>query len=95
MPLAASLACAPVVVLLSGEVSLVAVLANLLAAPAVAPATVLGVVVAAVAVVVAGAGAQVLAGLAGLPAAWIGAVARWCADLPYATVPWPGDVQAR
>ena len=42
-PLAAQLVCAPVVVLLSGQVSLVAVPANLLAAPAVAPATLLGV----------------------------------------------------
>ena len=42
MPLAAQVACTPVVTALSGEVSLVAVLANLLAAPAVAPATVLG-----------------------------------------------------
>ena len=43
VPLAAQLACAPVIVLLSGQVSLVALPANMLAAPAVAPATVLGV----------------------------------------------------
>ena len=43
VPLAAQLVCAPVVVLLSEQVSLVAVPANLLVAPAVAPATVLGV----------------------------------------------------
>ena len=92
VPLAASLACAPVVVLLSAEVSLVAVLANVLAAPAVAPATVLGVIVAGVAVVAPDV-AHLLAPVAGLPAAWIGAVARWCADLPYATVPWPGDAR--
>lgn len=92
VPLAASLACAPVVVLLSGEVSLVAVLANLLAAPAVAPTTVLGILVAAVAAVVPGL-APWLAELAGIPAAWIASVARWCADLPYASVPWPGEVQ--
>jgi len=92
VPLAASLACAPVVVLLSAEVSLVAVLANVLAAPAVAPATVLGVLVAVIAVFWPAA-ARVVAELAGLPAAWIAVVARWCADLPYATVPWPGDAR--
>ena len=42
VPLAAQLACTPVVAAISGQVSLVAVAANLLAAPAVAPATVLG-----------------------------------------------------
>ncbi|HQR28724.1 MAG TPA: ComEC/Rec2 family competence protein, partial [Nocardioides sp.] len=42
VPAAAQLACTPVVAALSGQVSLVAVLANLLAAPVVGPATVLG-----------------------------------------------------
>jgi competence protein ComEC len=92
VPLAAALACAPVVVLLSGQVSLVAVLANVLAAPAVAPATVLGVVVAASAVVAPGP-THLVAQLAGLPASWIAKVARWCADLPYAAVPWPGNAR--
>ena len=69
VPLAAQLACTPIVVALSGEVSLVAVAANLLAAPAVGPATVLGL----------------LGGLAGLVAPPLGAVlgflAAWCAQL--------------
>jgi len=42
VPAAAQLACTPVIAAISGQVSLVAVLANLLAAPFVAPATVLG-----------------------------------------------------
>ena len=42
VPLAAQLACTPLVAAISGQVSLVAVGANLLAAPAVGPATVLG-----------------------------------------------------
>ena len=42
VPLAAQVACTPLVAALSGQVSLVAVVANLAAAPAVAPATVLG-----------------------------------------------------
>ena len=42
VPTAAQLACTPLVAAISGQVSLVAVLANLLAAPVVGPATVLG-----------------------------------------------------
>ena len=48
VPAAAQLACAPVVAGISGTVSLVAVPANLLAVPAIAPATVFGVVAAVV-----------------------------------------------
>ena len=44
VPLAAQLVCTPVVAAISGQVSLVAVASNLLAAPAVGPATVLGLV---------------------------------------------------
>ena len=44
VPAAAQLACTPLIAAISGQVSLVAVLANLLAAPAVGPATVLGLV---------------------------------------------------
>jgi competence protein ComEC len=44
VPAAAQLACTPVVVALSGQLGLLAVPANLLAVPTVAPATVLGVV---------------------------------------------------
>ncbi len=49
VPAAAQVACTPVVVALSGSVGLLAVPANLLAVPAVAPATVLGVLAALVA----------------------------------------------
>ena len=42
VPAAAQLACTPVVAAISGQVSLVAVAANLAVAPAVGPATVLG-----------------------------------------------------
>ena len=42
VPVAAQVACTPVVAAISGQVSLVAVAANLLVAPAVGPATVLG-----------------------------------------------------
>ena len=51
VPLAAQAVCGPVVAMLAGQVSLVAVLANVLVAPAVAPATVLGVLATVVSVV--------------------------------------------
>ena len=89
VPAAAQAVCAPVVVLLSEEVSLVAVPANLLVAPAIAPATILGVAAAVVAPVLPPL-ASLLGGLAGLPAAWIVLVARAGAEVPGAAVPWPG-----
>src|SRR4029079_1785629 len=65
VPLAAQLACTPLVAAISGQVSLVAVLANLLAAPAVGPATVLGLAGGLVGLVSLAAGRLVAA-----PAAW-------------------------
>ena len=90
VPLAAQLACTPVVAAISGEVSLVAVVANLVAAPAVAPATVLGF-----AGGLCGLVWPTLATLCGWGAgwcvAWIALVARVGADLPTAAIAWPGD----
>ncbi|NUT37197.1 MAG: DUF4131 domain-containing protein, partial [Hamadaea sp.] len=70
IPAAAQVACGPVVAGLSGEVSLVAVPANLVATAAVAPATVLGVVAALVSPVWPAAAAFV-AWLGSWPAAWL------------------------
>jgi competence protein ComEC len=89
VPLAAQLVCAPVVVLLSGQVSLVAVVANLLAAPAVAPATLLGLLATALAPV-STASAGVLATVAGAPTWWLVQVARRTAAVPGAAIDWPG-----
>lgn len=87
VPLAAQLACTPLVAALSGEVSLVAVAANIVVAPLVGPATVLGL------------GGAVL-GLAWMPAArvvgWVAClcaqgiveVAQVAAVLPGAAVAW-------
>lgn len=87
VPATAQLACTPLVAAISGQVSLVAVAANLLVAPVVGPATVLGLA----------------AGLAGLPWPWAGTLlgtgASWCvawivlvarrgATLPTAAVDW-------
>jgi competence protein ComEC len=91
VPLAAQLACAPVIVLLSGQVSLVALPANMLAAPAVAPATVLGVL-ATVASAAHEPTAQALAWAGGLFVWWVVAVAHRAADLPAAAFGWPDSV---
>lgn len=87
-PLAAQLACTPVVAWLSGEVSLVAVGANLLAGPAVGPATILGFTAAGVALISTEA-AQLVGWAAGWPARWIILIAREGADLPGAANAWP------
>ncbi|MET7281618.1 ComEC/Rec2 family competence protein [Kribbella sp. NPDC005582] len=87
-PLAAQLACTPIVAWLSGEVSLVAVAANLLAGPAVGPATILGFAAAGVALISTTA-AQLVGWAAGWPAQWIILIARQGADLPGAANPWP------
>jgi competence protein ComEC len=89
VPVAAQAACGPVLVLLDPSVSTVSVLANLLAAPALVPATVLGLVATVLAP-----GLPALAGLVAWAASaatwWIAAVAHWCAALPGAMVPWLG-----
>lgn len=87
IPLAAQVVCAPVIVLLQGSISTVAVLANLLAAPFVAPTTVAGILTAVLGVLwppLAVVGAWVGA----LPAWAIGRVARVCARVPLGQVDW-------
>lgn len=90
VPAAAQAACGPVIVLLTDEVGVVAIAANLLAVPAVPPAMLLGVL-AALTWPVCPPLARVFAELAGLPAWWIVTVARCAADVPGASLPWvPG-----
>jgi competence protein ComEC len=89
VPAAAQAACAPVVAALSGAVSLVAIPANLLAVPAVAPATVLGVAAAVVSPLWP-TGAGFLAWLGSWPARWLVTVARHGAEVPSGALPWPG-----
>jgi competence protein ComEC len=93
VPLAAQAVCAPVVVMLSGQVSLVAVPANMLVAPAVAPATLLGVL-ATVVSVVSEAGARWIATLGCAPAWWIVEVAQRAASAPLASVGWASSLPA-
>lgn len=87
VPTAAQLACTPVVAVLSGQVSLVAVVANLLAGPAVGPATVLGLLGGLVSLVSTPLG-RLVGTAAGWCVGWIIAVAERCADLPGAAIGW-------
>lgn len=87
VPFAAQLACTPIVAAISGQVSLVAVLANLAVAPVVGPATVLGLIGGLVSLV-AEAPARLCGTGAGWCVAWIVWVARHGADLPTAAIGW-------
>jgi len=87
VPAAAQLACTPVVAAISGEVSLVAILANLLAGPLVAPATVAGLAGGLLALVAQPLGAVVGWVAAGC-AAGIIAVARHSAALATPAIDW-------
>lgn len=91
VPAAAQAAVTPVLVLMSGQLGLAAVPANLLAGPAVAPATLLGFTAALVAPFSMG-WAQVLVHPAGLAVGWIIMVAERAAELPAASVGWPGGI---
>ena len=93
VPAAAQLACTPVVAAISGQVSLVAVAANLLAAPAVGPATVLGLVGGLVTLVLSP-GGRLVGAVAGWCVAWIIEVARRGAALPGAAVGWGSGAAA-
>jgi competence protein ComEC len=88
VPAAAQVACGPVVVAISAQLGLLSVPANLLAVPAVAPATITGVTAALLAPVWLPA-AQAVAWLGWLPTAWLVLVARVGAGVPGAAVPWP------
>ncbi len=90
VPLAAQLACGPVLLAVRPQVGAYTLLANVLVAPAVGPATVFGVAAALLAPVWPGA-ALVLAHLGGAACWWIATVARLVAAAPAATVGWaPG-----
>jgi len=88
---AAHLVSAPVIAAFSGQLSVVAIPANMLAEPVVAPATIFGfgaALVAPFALPV----ARVLAQLAGWPCRWLVGVADHFGGLPGAMLPWPGGL---
>lgn len=91
VPLAAQAACTPLIAAISGEVSLVAVPANIVAMPAVGLATV-GGVVAALCAPVALPVARAAAWLAGVPTGWLVWVAEHFSDVPFGTLPWLAGV---
>ena len=91
VPFAAQLACTPVVAAISGQVSLVAVVANLVVAAAVGPATVLGLL-GGVAMLVLPPLGHACGRIAGLCASWIITVAVHLARLPTASVDWSAGV---
>jgi competence protein ComEC len=88
VPVAAQAMTAPVVVLLQGSVSVVGVVANLLAAPLVPVATVAGVATALASVVWLPA-ARAVAWVGIVPTTAIAQVARFFARVPGGTMPWP------
>lgn len=91
VPAAAQVMCGPVIAMLAAQVNVVGVFANLLAAPAVPPVTILGVLATAVHPVFPPA-ARLLGWCTWLPAWWLVHVARVMAALPGASVAWPAGV---
>jgi competence protein ComEC len=87
VPLAAQLACTPLLVAMTGELSMSAIPANVLAAPAVPVATVLGLACAGTGLL-APPLAHLLALVAMVPTGWIVLVADRFADLPGTVLPW-------
>ncbi len=93
VPAAAQLACTPLVAAISGQVSLVAVVANLMVAPVVGPATVLGLAGGVLTLAWAPVG-RLCGTLACWCVAWLVAVAEHGAALPTAAVGWGTGVAA-
>lgn len=87
IPLAAQVVCAPVIVLLQGNITTIAVLANLLAAPMVAITTIAGISAALGAALWVPLGTA-LSWLGALPALWIAAVARACNTVSWGQLEW-------
>lgn len=91
IPIAAQIVTMPVIVTVSGSISVVGVLANILVAPVVAPALVLGVLCAVTGPWWPGAAAMLADASAPL-LGWIAGVAHRLARWPTATVPWPETI---
>lgn len=88
VPLAAQVFCAPVILLLQPQLSTYSVLANVLAAPVIAPVTILGML-AVLAVAIFSPVATPLIGIAGAAAEWVAFVAQFFSTAPGAAMPWP------
>ncbi|WP_411699177.1 ComEC/Rec2 family competence protein [Conyzicola sp.] len=88
VPLAAQLACQPVLLMLTPSIPLYGIVANALAEPAAPFATVLGLLACVTLPVLPWLGG-VLTAVAWVPASWIAAVAGFFAALPGGAIPWP------
>ena len=84
-PIAAIVFCSPILVALSGYLSPISIVANLLAAPFVAPITIVGFVAALVSPI-APALTSVLIYIIRIPAGSIAAIAHWSSDFPVLTI---------
>lgn len=80
-PIAAVVMCAPILVALSGYLGLMTVVANLLAAPMVAPITIIGFVAALISPF-SSTVSSILIFIIRWPAGWIAGVAHWSANFP-------------
>ena len=80
-PLSAVIMCAPILIALTGYLGLMTVLANLLAAPVVAPITVIGFI-AALASPIFPTLSSVLLWVIHFPASWITRIATWAGNFP-------------
>ena len=89
--MAAQLVTAPLVAGVSGSVSLVAAIANLIVAPVIPPITLIGTAAAALCPLWP-AGAQLLIRFTGPEVWWLASVARWAAAVPVAAVPVPSGL---
>ncbi|WP_353813947.1 ComEC/Rec2 family competence protein [Agromyces sp. SYSU T00266] len=90
IPLAAQLACQPVLVLLEAVIPVYGVPANLLAAPAAPIATMAGLIGCLLLPVLPSVGVAALQ-VAWVPASWIALLARGVEGMPLTGVPWPPD----
>jgi competence protein ComEC len=88
LPVAAQIACQPILILLNPVIPVLAVPANALAAPAAPLATIIGMVACVFAGVLPDLSAS-LVGLAWWPSAYIAAIGRSLSAAPFATLPWP------
>ncbi|PTT68463.1 ComEC/Rec2 family competence protein [Arthrobacter sp. HMWF013] len=91
VPLSAQLLCGPVIVLLQPQFSTYSLLANILAAPLVAPVTLLGTAAVPL-LAVAPWAATMLIAVAGTFSAGVAGTARMSAGLPGASLPWPEGI---
>ena len=88
IPLAAQLACQPVLLMLAPSISTYGILANILAGPAAPVATVMGLVACLILPFAPPVG-TIAGWIAWLPSAWIAAVAEFFAGAPGARIAWP------